>query len=337
MGRNILVVGGAGYIGAHICKALAKEGYQPVVYDNLVSGHREFVKWGELVEADIHDWGTVANTLKRYEIDAVIHLAAFAFVGESVAEPQKYYLNNVSGTLSLLRGMREADCKKLVFSSTCSVYSGATEHPLGERGADNAPNPYGASKFMVERILSDYRAAYGLQSIVLRYFNACGADPDGEIGELHDPEERLIPRAMMTLQGYIKNFAVHGDDFPTPDGTAVRDYVHVCDLADAHVAALRRVCDGWAEGTYNLGSGTGYSVKQVLDAIETETGRALPRVFGPRRPGDVPILVADPSLAKAELGFTASRSDLATIVRTAWAWHLTAHPYRGLPPQPAAE
>jgi UDP-glucose 4-epimerase/UDP-arabinose 4-epimerase len=336
MGRNILVVGGAGYIGAHTCKALAKEGYQPVVYDNLVSGHRRFVKWGELVEADIHDWAALAQTLKRYDIEAVIHLAAFAFVGESVAEPQKYYLNNVAGTLSLLRGMREAGCKKLVFSSTCSVYTGTAEQPLGEHGTHNAPNPYGASKFMVERILSDYRAAYGLQSIVLRYFNACGADPDGEIGELHDPEERLIPRAMMALQGYITDFAVHGDDFPTPDGTAIRDYVHVSDLADAHVTALGRVCDG-QQGTYNLGTGTGYSVKQVLDAIESETGRKLPRVFGPRRPGDVPVLVADPSSAKVELGFTASRSALTTIVQTAWAWHLTAHPDRSRPPHAVAE
>jgi UDP-glucose 4-epimerase/UDP-arabinose 4-epimerase len=334
MGQKILVVGGAGYIGAHTCKALAKEGYQPVVYDCLVSGHRSFVKWGELVEADIHDWVAVARALKRYEIEAVIHLAAFAFVGESVADPQKYYLNNVAGTLSLLRGMREADCKKLVFSSTCSIYTGSAEHPLGEHGTHDAPNPYGASKFMVERILSDYRAAYGLQSIVLRYFNACGADADGEVGELHDPEERLIPRAMMALQGYITDFAVHGDDFPTPDGTAIRDYVHVSDLADAHVAALRSVGSGRTEGPYNLGSGRGYSVRQVLDAIETEAGRKLPRVFGPRRPGDVPVLVADPSLAKLELGFTASRSDLTTIVRTAWAWHLIAHPHRSLPPPP---
>ena len=236
MTRSVLVAGGAGYVGAHTCKSLARAGFLPVVLDNLSTGHREFVRWGPLVQADLRDTATVADTIRRHACVAVLHFAAFAYVGESVSDPAKYYDNNVAGTLSLLAGMRTAGCDALVFSSTCAVYGQPAQVPIVEVTPPDPINPYGASKLMVERILSDFRPAYGLRSVALRYFNACGADPDNEIGELRDPETHLIPRAMMALQGHIDDFAVFGTDFDTPDGTAIRDYVHVADLADAHVA-----------------------------------------------------------------------------------------------------
>jgi UDP-arabinose 4-epimerase len=248
-----------------------------------------------------------------------------------VTDPAKYYDNNVTGTLSLLTGMREAACDALVFSSTCAVYGQPERVPIVEETPRDPVNPYGASKLMVERILADFRPAYGLRSIALRYFNACGADPDNEIGELRDPETHLIPRAMMALQGHISDFAVFGTDFETPDGTAIRDYVHVADLADAHVAALRQLLEGTPGGVFNLGTGRGYSVKEVLSTIERETGERLPDVAGPRRPGDPAALVADAARARDELGFDPVRSDLETIVRTAWAWHRRAHPRRNVP------
>jgi len=328
MKAAVLVAGGAGYVGAHACKALARAGYLPVVLDNLSTGHRDFVRWGPLVQADLRDSAKVAETIRQHACVAVLHFAAFALVGESVAEPAKYYDNNVSGTLSLLAGMRAAECKKLVFSSTCAVYGQPGRVPILESTPRQPVNPYGASKLMVERILSDFRVAYDLRSTALRYFNACGADADNEIGELRDPETHLIPRAMMALQGYIGDFAVFGEDFDTPDGTAVRDYVHVSDLAEAHVSALEQLLSGSPGGVFNLGTGRGYSVKEVLQAIETVTGERLPPAAGPRRPGDPATLVADPSQARQTLGFNPTRSDLATIIGSAWAWHRRAHPRR---------
>jgi UDP-glucose-4-epimerase GalE len=328
MTKAVLVAGGAGYVGAHTCKALARAGFLPVVLDNLSTGHRDFVRWGPLVQADLHDTSTIADTIRRYECIAVMHFAAFALVGESVTEPAKYYDNNVVGTLSLLAGMRAAGCDALVFSSTCAIYGQPAQVPIVEDTRPDPINPYGASKLMVERILSDFRPAYGLRSIALRYFNACGADPDSEIGEMRDPETHLIPRAMMALQGHITDFAVFGSDFETPDGTAIRDYVHVADLADAHVAALRHLLSGAPGGVFNLGTGRGHSVREVLDAIEREAGERLPDVTGPRRAGDPAVLVADPARARSELGFDPRLSDLATIVRTAWAWHCRMHPRR---------
>ena len=239
MTKAVLVAGGAGYVGAHTCKALARADFLPVVLDNLSTGHRDFVRWGPLVQADLHDTATIADTIRQHGCVAVLHFAAFALVGESVTDPAKYYDNNVTGTLSLLAGMRAAGCDALVFSSTCAIYGQPAQVPIVEDTRPDPINPYGASKLMVERILSDFRPAYGLRSIALRYFNACGADPDSEIGEMRDPETHLIPRAMMALQGHIADFAVFGSDFETPDGTPIRDYVHVADLADAHVAALR--------------------------------------------------------------------------------------------------
>jgi UDP-arabinose 4-epimerase len=327
----VLVAGGAGFVGAHTCKALAGTGFQPVVLDNLSTGHREFVRWGPLVQADLHDTDTVTDTIRRHECVAVLHFAAFAYVGESVYNPAKYYENNVAGTLSLLSGMRIAECNALVFSSTCAVYGQPAQVPIVEETPRDPINPYGASKLMVERILSDFRSAYGLRSTALRYFNACGADPGTEIGELRDPETHLIPRAMMTLQGYINDFAVFGTDFDTPDGTAVRDYVHVSDLADAHVTALKQLLSGSPGGVFNLGTGHGYSVKEVLQAIETVAGQRLPPATGPRRSGDPAVLIADPTRARQVLGFDPVRSDLANIVQTAWAWHRRAHPRRNAP------
>jgi UDP-glucose 4-epimerase/UDP-arabinose 4-epimerase len=303
-----------------------------VVLDNLSTGHRDFVRWGPLVQADLHDSTAVANAIRKHNCVAVLHFAAFAYVGESVTDPAKYYDNNVTGTLSLLQGMRTAGCSALVFSSTCAIYGQPERVPIIENTRPSPINPYGASKLMVERILADFRIAYNLRSIALRYFNACGADPDVEIGELRDPETHLIPRAMMALQGHLSDFEVFGTDFDTPDGTAIRDYVHVTDLADAHIAALQNLLAGAPGGTFNLGTGRGYSVKDVLHAIEEETGERLPAVVGPRRDGDPATLVADPTCARRELGFNPTRSDLETIVRTAWAWHRRAHPRRNTNP-----
>ena len=325
----ILVTGGAGYVGAHACKALAKAGYTPVVFDNLSTGHGSFVRWGPLVEGDIRDQRKVSEALRANDIAAVLHFAACAYVGESMLNPQKYYDNNIAGTLSLLKAMMERDIFTLVFSSSCAIYGEPDKMPIDETAPKQPVNPYGASKLMIERVLLDYARAYGLQFMALRYFNAAGADPDSEIGELRDPETHLIPRAMMAIQGYLRDFAVFGNDYPTPDGTAIRDYIHVADLADAHVAALRRLQLGKPNGVYNLGTGRGSSVKQVLAAIAAETGEILRAPTGMRRDGDPAELVADAALGRRELGWGPQRSDLETIVRTAWAWHRRAHPKKG--------
>lgn len=333
MTSAVLVAGGAGYVGAHACKSLARAGFCPVVVDNLSTGHRDFVRWGPLVEVDLRETDAVAAAIHRHGCVAVLHFAASAYVGESVVDPAKYYENNVTGTLSLLRAMRTEGCGLLVFSSTCAVYGEPQQVPIDEEEPRTPINPYGASKLMVERILADFRPAYGLRSIVLRYFNACGADSEGELGELRDPETHLIPRAMMALQGHVPEFTVFGADFETPDGTAIRDYVHVSDLADAHVGALAKLLGGAPGGVFNLGTGRGYSVKEVLEAIESEAGERVPRASGPRRPGDPAVLVASAARARETLGFEPVRSDLTSIVRTAWAWHRRAHPRRNARPE----
>ena len=325
---SILITGGAGYIGSHCAKAVAEAGFVPVVYDSLSTGHRDFVQWGPLTIGDVADHGRIAATIRENNALAVMHFAAFSAVGESVADPQKYYVNNVAGTLGLLRGMREAGCDRLVFSSTGAVYGNAGRDPIPESAAGPAVNPYGRSKFMIEQILADHRAAYQFRSVCLRYFNACGADASATIGELRDPETHLIPRALMALLGHVADFAIFGEDYETPDGTAVRDYIHVDDLAAAHIAALEMLLNGGAGGVFNLGTGTGYSVRQVLDVIRAETGETVPTVVRERRAGDPPILVADPSNSERGLGFKATRSDLGYIIRSAWAWHQKAHPRR---------
>ena len=323
--ETVLVTGGAGYIGAHCCKGLAEAGYLPVVFDNLTTGHADFVKWGPLVRGDVADSAALGAVFAEHAPVAVMHFAAASLVGESVADPEKYYLNNVAGTLSLLKAMRDAGCMKLVFSSTGAVYGNAGSEPITEEAAKLPVNPYGASKLMIERIIDDYRAAYKLDAVVLRYFNASGADPSAVIGEKRDVETHLIPRAMMMLQGHCKDFAVFGDDYQTPDGTAVRDYIHVTDLAGAHLRALEVLKGGSSGGVYNLGTGQGYSVKAIICAVEAETGRRMNVPLKPRRAGDPPVLVADPAAARTALGFSPVHSDLPVIIRTAWAWHQSAH------------
>ena len=321
----ILVTGGAGYIGSHACRALEAAGYQPVVYDNLSTGHKSFVS-GPLVVGDLLNRAVLARTFAQHNIQAVMHFAAASLVGESMTDPQKYYVNNVGGTLSLLGAMREAGCARLVFSSTGAVYGHADSRALPETYPCAPINTYGATKWMIERMLVDYRGAYGFGAFCLRYFNASGADAKGGIGELRDNETHLIPRALMTLQGHLTDFAVFGDDYDTPDGTAIRDYVHVTDLAAAHVAALKLLMQGHQGGAFNLGTGKGFSVREILKAIAAETGREVPHVVKPRRAGDPTYLVADPSAARDMLKFSPEHSDLATIIRTAWAWHQKAHP-----------
>jgi UDP-glucose-4-epimerase GalE len=323
----ILVTGGAGYIGSHCCRALDAAGYQPVCYDNFSTGHQSFVT-GPLVTGDIADKTTLARAFAEHDIIAVMHFAASSLVGESVVDPQKYYLNNLAGTLALLDAMRTAGCRRLVFSSSGAVYGNADSKALPEDYPCAPINPYGASKWMIERVLADYRGAYGLGSFALRYFNAGGADPSGDIGEMREVETHLIPRAMMALQGHVPDFAVFGDDYPSPDGTAIRDYIHVTDLAAAHVLALTLLLGGHAGGVLNLGTGKGFSVREILAAIANETGREVPHVVKPRRAGDPTYLVADASAARATLNFHTAHSDLPTIIRTAWAWHKKAHPLK---------
>ena len=320
MSQSILVTGGAGYVGSHACKALAKAGHRPVVYDNLSRGHREAVRWGPLVEGDLHDCGRLTAALREHRIDAVLHFAAFAYVGESVTDPERYYRNNVGGTLSLLAAMREAAVDRLVFSSTCAVYGVPESVPIRETTPKAPLNPYGETKLAIERALHWFGEGYGLRWMALRYFNAAGADPDGEIGEDHDPETHLIPLVLRAALGTGKPVGIFGTDYPTPDGTAIRDYIHVTDLADAHLRALDRLGSGDRGGALNLGTGGGCSVREVIAAVERVAGREVPSQEAARRPGDPPELVADPSLARTRLGWRPAHSDLDTIIRTALAW-----------------
>ena len=315
-----LVAGGAGYIGSHTCKALAGSGFLPVVYDSLSTGHREFVRWGPLVEGDLLDAGTLAGAFAEHRPVVALHFAACAYVGESFEDPARYYANNVIGTLHLLDAARSAGNVPIVFSSSCAVYGEPGGVPITEDAVLAPVNPYGRTKLAVEHALADYEAAYGLRSLRLRYFNAGGGDPDGEVGESHEPETHLIPRAILAALGRLGELAIFGDDYPTPDGTAVRDYIHVTDLADAHVAAVSHLLGGGDGIAVNLGTGRGFSVQEVVDAVERVTGRYVPRRVIGRRQGDPAVLVADGSRARKLLGFTAPHSDIDTIVRTAHAW-----------------
>ena len=318
---TVLVTGGAGYIGSHACKALAFAGYTPVAYDSLVYGHQTAVKWGPLEKGDILDGARVSDVLAKYRPVAVMHFAAFAYVGESVTDPAKYYRNNVVGTLTVLDAMLALHIKRFVFSSTCATYGTPDSVPICEDAPQRPINPYGASKLMVERVLADYRAAYGLESIALRYFNAAGADPDGDTGEDHDPETHLIPLVLDAAAGIRPHITVLGDDYNTPDGTCVRDYVHVADIADAHVRAFARLGEDGLRGAYNLGTGIGVSVSDVIGMVRQVTGREVSVVRGARRPGDPEKLLADARLAKQDLGWEPHSSSLQNIVETAWAWH----------------
>jgi UDP-glucose-4-epimerase GalE len=317
---NILVTGGAGYIGSHTCKALAKEGYLPVAYDNLSTGHEWAVQWGPLIRGDLSDAGLLRHTLAQYGVSAVVHFAASSYVGESVHDPRKYYRNNLVNSLGLLDAMLDSGVSMIICSSTCATYGEPQMDLLDEAHPQQPVNPYGETKLAFERALAWYGNAYALRSVVLRYFNAAGADPDAEIGELHDPETHLIPLVIEAALDSRCRVPILGSDYPTPDGTAIRDYVHVSDLADAHVRALRLLAAGRATASFNLGVGRGYSVREVVHAVECITGRTVRTIDGPRRCGDPHCLVANADLAQAELGWTSKSSDLDHIVRTAWRW-----------------
>lgn len=318
---RILVPGGAGYIGSHTAKALAQAGHEPVVVDNLRNGHRWAVRWGPFEEMDLEDRSALRGVFQKYHFGAVVHFAALIEAGESVKDPAKFFRNNVVNTLNLLDAMREGGVTRIVFSSTAAVYGNPRETPMGEDHPKQPVNPYGESKLMVERLLECYGAAYGLAWTALRYFNASGADAEGEIGEVHDPESHLIPRAIAAAYGDLPELQVFGNDYATPDGTAVRDYIHVTDLAAAHVCALQRLADGHSSGAFNLGTGQGRSVREVIAAVERVGKRKVPMNEAPRRAGDPPMLVADPARACRDLGWKAQHSSLEEIVETAWSWY----------------
>ncbi len=321
MTETVLVTGGAGYIGSHACKALAGAGYQPVAYDNLGRGHREAVRWGPLVVGDLADRGLIEATMRHHHISAVMHFAAFAYVGESVSDPALYFRNNVAGSLVLLDAMAAAGVGCIVFSSTCATYGIPETTPIAETAPQRPVNPYGESKLMIERMLHWLAAARGLRYAALRYFNAAGADPDGETGEHHDPETHLIPLVLDAALGRRPAVEIYGTDYPTPDGTAVRDYIHVTDLAEAHVLALGHLQAGKPSLALNLGTGRGFSVREVIAAAERVTGRPVAQRESPRRAGDPAMLVADARRAREVLGWIPRFSGLDDILSTAWAWH----------------
>jgi UDP-arabinose 4-epimerase len=325
MSGTVLVTGGAGYVGSHTAKALAQAGYHPVTLDNLGRGFAHAVRWGPLEQGDVLDRSFLDAAIKRWQPQAVLHFAAFSYVGESVTAPGLYYRNNVVGSLTLLEAMRDHAISNIVFSSTCATYGLPVRLPLSEDHPQAPINPYGASKLMVERLLADFGSAHGLRSVALRYFNAAGADPDGEIGENHDPETHLIPLAIGAALGIQPKLKIFGTDYETADGTCIRDYIHVTDLAAAHVAALRHLEAGGASQACNLGTGAGLSVRAILTEVERIAGRPVPAEEGPRRAGDPPELVADPARARQLLGWVPQRSDIASVISTAYEWAARRH------------
>ena len=319
MSKTVLVTGGAGYVGSHCAKAFAQAGWQVVTYDNLSRGHRDLVKWGPLIEGDLLDEAALKEALAQTQPDAVAHFAAFAYVGESMASPDMYYRNNVLGTMALLDAMREAKVGQLVFSSSCATY-GISNDLITEATPQRPINPYGETKLICEKMIRDYGSAYDMRSVMLRYFNASGCDPDGETGERHDPEPHVIPRAIRGAMDGTFTFNIFGGDYDTPDGTCVRDYVHVTDLADAHARALDYLAAGGETDVFNLGTGRGYSVKELANAVSKVAGKHVPQIIAERRPGDPPRLVASAEKARESLGWVPRHSDLETILKTAWAW-----------------
>ena len=318
--NSVLVTGGAGYIGSHTCKALSEGGFTPVTFDNLVYGHREAVRWGPFIEGDLNDRESLERTIREHDVSAVIHFAAYAYVGESMQHPEKYFSNNVVNTLNLLEAMRITAVSHIVFSSTCATYGLPGRVPIDEQHPQTPVNPYGESKLFVERALKWYGVAYGMKSVALRYFNAAGADAAGETGEDHVPETHLIPLVIEAALGIRPYVEIYGADYATPDGTTIRDYIHVTDLADAHVKALEYLRAGGDCLALNLGTGHGYTVREVISAVERVSGREVPVQLAPRRPGDPPQLVADAASANRHLGWTPQHSDLENITETAWAW-----------------
>ena len=313
----VMVTGGAGYVGSHTCKALAASGIAPITFDNLSCGHAEAVLWGSLDIGDILNADALRRSFQEHQPVAVLHFAASAYVGESLHDPSKYYRNNVVGTHHVLEAARETGVGIFVFSSSCATYGLAEDLPIRETMPQRPINPYGRTKLMCEQMLADYSASYGMRYVSLRYFNAAGADPEGEIGEWHDPETHLIPRALLAAAGRLDHLEIFGDDHPTADGTCIRDFVHVTDLADAHVGAVRYLLDGGSSLAANLGTGQGTSIREVVETVKAVTGLNVPIVIRPRRGGDPPTLLADASLAVNRLSFAPRLSDIGTIVETA--------------------
>jgi UDP-arabinose 4-epimerase len=320
MSRTVFVTGGAGYVGSHCCKAFAEAGWNVVVYDNLSRGWADFVQWGPLVRGDILDQEHLTRAIREAKPDAVAHFAALAYVGESVAMPDAYYRTNTTGTLHVLNAMRAAGVGQIVFSSTCATYGVPQRSPIDETHAQVPINPYGWSKLFAERMLADHDAAYDIRHVVLRYFNAAGACPEGSLGERHEPETHVIPLAIRGAADPGHRFTIHGTDYDTRDGTALRDYVHVCDLADAHLRALDHLAQGNGSDVFNLGTGQGTTVAEVADAVQAASGRHLPRAHGPRRAGDPPALMANAAKAARVLGWQPQRSDIGQVVADAWRW-----------------
>nr|WP_027871585.1 UDP-glucose 4-epimerase GalE [[Eubacterium] cellulosolvens] len=320
----ILVCGGAGYIGSHVNKQLNIEGYDTIVFDNLIYGHREAVKWGEFVQGDLANHSDIEAAFEKYDIEAVFHFAAYAYVGESVEEPEKYYYNNVVNTLNLLKVMRSHGCNRIIFSSTCATYGEPEKVPITEDMPQNPINPYGVTKLTVERIFKDYAKAYGLKFAVLRYFNAAGADPDGEIGESHNPETHIIPLVLDAASGVRPDIKIFGTDYDTPDGSCIRDYIHVSDLADAHLLALHYLENGGESDFFNLGNAIGTSVLEVVNSAKKVTGREFAVVHAPRRSGDPAKLVGSSEKAQRILGWKPKYGDIDAIIAHAWKWHENA-------------
>lgn len=322
---NILVTGGAGYIGSHACKALKAAGYTPVTFDNLVTGWEDAVKFGPFEKGDLFDRERLDQVFATYKPAAVMHFAALSQVGEAMAEPGRYWANNVTGSLNLIEAAVAAGCLDFVFSSTCATYGEHDNVVLDEDTPQHPLNAYGASKRAIEDILRDFEAAYGLRKVIFRYFNVAGADPDGEVGEFHRPETHLVPLMLDAIDGKRDALTVFGTDYDTPDGTCIRDYVHVCDLVDAHVLGLKWLKDDKGSRVFNLGTGTGFSVREVIDHSRAVTNRDVPYVIGSRRAGDCTKLVSGSVRAEQELGWKPGRSVLNTMIADAWKWHQTGH------------
>jgi len=321
MRLNILVIGGAGYIGSHMVRELLEQGFNPLVFDNLSTGHAWAVPGNRLIQGDLADTAALADLFTSHSFDAVMHFASFIQVGESVQAPLKYYQNNVANTLNLLAAMQQAGVCRFVFSSTAAVYGTPDHVPIAESAPLHPENPYGHSKLMIEQVLDDCEKAWGLRSACLRYFNAAGAHPAGGIGEAHEPESHLIPIILQVALGLREHISINGDDYPTPDGTCIRDYIHVCDLASAHTLALKHLLTGGESLACNLGNGKGYSIREVIEICRKVTGHPIPVRIGPRRAGDPARLVASADKAIATLGWQPQYADLETIVETAWRWH----------------
>jgi UDP-glucose 4-epimerase len=317
---NVLVVGGAGYIGSHIVRDLSENNYNAIIYDNLTEGHREAINGRHFIHADIDDTGKLDEVFEQNKIDMVMHFSAYAYVGESVENPEKYYKNNVCGTINLLSSMLKHRVTNFIFSSSCATYGNPVYVPIDEQHPQKPINPYGATKLMVERIIDDYSKAYGLNYMALRYFNAAGAHPDARTGESHRIETHLIPLVLKTLTGEKDKVHVFGSDYDTPDGTCIRDYIHVCDLAAAHRLAMEKLLSGGENNRINLGTAVGTSVKEIISACEEVTGSKVPAVYADRRPGDPAVLTASNEYAKKTLGWVPQYTDIKDIIKTAWAW-----------------